>query len=604
LDDDEEESDDMPRYKRRGANHPSDENPSPKSSKRNSSSSLKASVSIPAIQRRIRAQADRPVLPLKHVHVPTDVLEISDDFKSKLDTVKGQLQCVILTAATGMRVTRDKPGRKRSCAELEGLDLHNSLQIFDENASLVASVQNVNEKVPELSLSLIEAISYASFVDVLSVHATIDTTTDVTPIFDISICLPTSSLTESTTQVVSAGSQREISCLRDIFSWIYPNVQLSTTKSLHEDFSNTFTPSILYDAIRPAVQTFRTQPSDAGGFEHPNLVSKLRPYQERAVKWLLHRENRTGDSVAHSEEADAFWVPYTSLDGSPFFFDHYSGCLAKSHSPLCADVKGGILSDEMGLGKTVEVISLLLMNKRPQGEISSLQPKPERADADSEHPSHHDEVRCYCGDDNPVDEDLDFVQCDACLSWQHMRCVAFDQGRESNRAYICPECAAKTDPIDVGTTLIVCPDTILSQWEEEIVKHTKPGSVNVLVYGGIRSGGKQRAVRPIQFTDYDVVLTTYNVLREELAHLNAVWTNERVSRMKKKYRSLPSPLTGCRWWRLAIDESQKIGEGTAGAAQMASTLQAINRWAVSGTPIQRGLEDLYGLLLFLKLGTY
>lgn len=42
-------------------------------------------------------------------------------------------------------------------------------------------------------------------------------------------------------------------------------------------------------------------------------------------------------------------------------------------------------------------------------------------------------------------------------------------------------------------------------------------------------------------------------------------------------------------------------EGTTQAAEMANCLHMINRWCVTGTPIATGLDDVYGLLKFLKV---
>ena len=44
--------------------------------------------------------------------------------------------------------------------------------------------------------------------------------------------------------------------------------------------------------------------------------------------------------------------------------------------------------------------------------------------------------------------------------------------------------------------------------------------------------------------------------------------------------------------------------GFSSVAQMALQLHCINRWAVTGTPISRGLDDLYGLILFLQLDPF
>ena len=54
-------------------------------------------------------------------------------------------------------------------------------------------------------------------------------------------------------------------------------------------------------------------------------------------------------------------------------------------------------------------------------------------------------------------------------------------------------------------TLIVVPLTLLSQWQNEIEKHTEPHALSVIeFYGSERSS--------IELEDYDIVLTTYSTL--------------------------------------------------------------------------------------------
>lgn len=63
---------------------------------------------------------------------------------------------------------------------------------------------------------------------------------------------------------------------------------------------------------------------------------------------------------------------------------------------------------------------------------------------------------------------------------------------------------------------------------------------------------------------------------------------------------IPTPLTRLRWWRVCLDEAQMVESSTAKAAEMASKLAARHRWCITGTPLSRGLEDLYGLFFFLR----
>ena len=43
-----------------------------------------------------------------------------------------------------------------------------------------------------------------------------------------------------------------------------------------------------------------------------------------------------------------------------------------------------------------------------------------------------------------------------------------------------------------------------------------------------------------------------------------------------------------------------VETSTAKAAEMAGKLAARHRWCITGTPLSRGLEDLFGLLYFLR----
>lgn len=60
-------------------------------------------------------------------------------------------------------------------------------------------------------------------------------------------------------------------------------------------------------------------------------------------------------------------------------------------------------------------------------------------------------------------------------------------------------------------TLIICPLTLRDQWCDEICKHIGDG-LKVLIYEGARA----TAIYPSKLKEYDLVLTTYNILQTEL----------------------------------------------------------------------------------------
>lgn len=275
---------------------------------------------------------------------------------------------------------------------------------------------------------------------------------------------------------------------------------------------------------------------------------------------------------------------------------------------------------------------------------------------------------CICGSSDSFRGCLDTVLCQSCQQPMHGICAGFCsheeiQANTSNEVvggFVVPVCSRKRCPtcvfadaqeskklVESGATLIVTPAAILSQWEREIRRHvgfqgqaeqknghevspiqtfTNTQGLKVLIYPGVKelcnrgnkangnaSSGSSVTVPPIHLihprilADADVVLMTFDSLRDDLGHSseNPYVTAGRLLRTEKRYRVLPSPLMSIKWWRVCLDEAQRVETPTATSAKMALKLTSQFRWCVSGTPIGRGnLDDLFGLFLFLKLGPF
>jgi E3 ubiquitin-protein ligase SHPRH len=154
-----------------------------------------------------------------------------------------------------------------------------------------------------------------------------------------------------------------------------------------------------------------------------------------------------------------------------------------------------------------------------------------------------------------------------------------------------------------GATLIITPPSILEQWISEI--HTHAPELKVLHYKGLSPPSapkKDHAATVDHLLQYDVVLTTYQVLSREIHH--AVPPPDRSSRRVQRRERRTSPLVGISWWRICLDEAQMIESGVSQAATVARIIPRCNAWAVSGTPLRRDVQDLRGLLIFLRCDAF
>jgi E3 ubiquitin-protein ligase SHPRH len=169
----------------------------------------------------------------------------------------------------------------------------------------------------------------------------------------------------------------------------------------------------------------------------------------------------------------------------------------------------------------------------------------------------------------------------------------------------------KADPDGLkysGATLIITPPAILEQWKQELKKHAP--SLRVHYYPGITSQRKTQRGRTKtlceeevvnELAEADVVLTTYTVISKEIHYAGTVKRN---LRHEKKFQQRKTPLVRISWWRVCLDEAQMIESGVSHAAQVARVIPREIAWAVTGTPLRKNIDDLFGLLLFLHYGPY
>ena len=146
--------------------------------------------------------------------------------------------------------------------------------------------------------------------------------------------------------------------------------------------------------------------------------------------------------------------------------------------------------------------------------------------------------------------------------------------------------------------------SFLFQWIDEIHKHIKHKNVRMLFYKGTKNSGY---IQPRTLADYDIVVTTYQVLQSETNYVDLPHSNSaegRRFRNPKRFMAVPAPLPCVRWWRMIMDEAQMIESTTTKTAEMALRLQACHRWCVTGTPIGKSLNELFGLLMFLNVDPY
>ena len=160
-------------------------------------------------------------------------------------------------------------------------------------------------------------------------------------------------------------------------------------------------------------------------------------------------------------------------------------------------------------------------------------------------------------------------------------CLADDMGLGKTAQLIA---TLLVDPLP-DPTLVVCPVSVLGNWQRELERFAPTLRVKVhhgndrLRFQDVNTGGDPEHTRANYRADADVVLTTYSLIPRDLELLQSV-----------------------RWGRIVLDEAQQVKNPGTAQTKAIRQLQADRRVALTGTPVENRLSELWSLMHVLNPG--
>ncbi|QLG71404.1 hypothetical protein HG535_0B04460 [Zygotorulaspora mrakii] len=290
------------------------------------------------------------------------------------------------------------------------------------------------------------------------------------------------------------------------------------------------------------------------------LKVHLLPFQSKSVSWMFDKERKCfpdidlnnalqalsflNDYVSYGYEMispTCFWNKFTNfiltLSDLKEIYNRFTSVQKQQNAIGCR----GLLSEEMGLGKTIEILALILKNKRS-----------------------------VCQDNTFIDNDGKTIY------------------KTKTSLIICPNAILQQwiNEIENHTT------------ENLKIFHYK-GFLHVKKYFNCEN--IQEIVKTL--SNCDIIITSYNVVSTEIhyAEYNAsLRPRRKISPIKYDYSS---PLSLMQFFRIILDEVQMLHSDSTKAAKCTSLLHRVHTWGVSGTPIQL-VRDYQTALSYLKISPF
>lgn len=123
-------------------------------------------------------------------------------------------------------------------------------------------------------------------------------------------------------------------------------------------------------------------------------------------------------------------------------------------------------------------------------------------------------------------------------------------------------------------SLIVCPSSLVYNWDSEI-EHFAPNLKTLLITGT----AQERQELLTHYADYDVLITSYDMLKRDIASYDNLHFHYQI-----------------------IDEAQYIKNHRTQAARSVCNIHSVTRFALTGTPIENRLSELWSIFEYLMPG--
>ncbi|MDL0139914.1 DEAD/DEAH box helicase [Halobacterium salinarum] len=154
-------------------------------------------------------------------------------------------------------------------------------------------------------------------------------------------------------------------------------------------------------------------------------------------------------------------------------------------------------------------------------------------------------------------------------------CLADDMGLGKTIQVLARLVEERTNDDSPGPTLVVCPLSVVGNWNHETQDFAPQLDVSVHHGTDRRSGDGLRDA----IAAHDVIVTTYGVVRNDIDELREI-----------------------KFHRVVLDEAQKIKNTGAKRTQAVRALSTRHRLALTGTPVENRLSELWSIMEFCNPG--